>query len=441
MEQGVTVIGGGLAGSEAAWQIARQGIAVRLHEMRPAVMTPAHTTDRLGELVCSNSLKSDQPETAPWLLKEELRRLGSLLMRVADETRVPAGNALAVDREKFSQHLTDIISNTPNITVIREEAGALPNNGTTVIASGPLTSDALSASIADFAGAENLYFYDAISPIVTASSLDHSKLSTASRYDKGGQDYLNAFLSKEEYLSFHAALVHAESVPLRNFETPRFFEGCLPLEELARRGIDTLRFGPMKPVGLTDTRTGRWAYAALQMRLENNMADSYNLVGFQNHMKCPEQRRVFRMIPGLENAEFIRFGQMHRNSYINAPDLLDATLQAKARPQLFFAGQICGCEGYIEAIATGLLAGLNAARLVAGLSTVTPPPGTALGSLVRYLASAQENFQPANITFGLLTGTPPEVLAIRDKKERRRTQTGLALEVLQPWIESLKLSK
>ena len=441
MEQDVTVIGGGLAGSEAAWQIARHGIAVRLHEMRPVIMTPAHATDLFGELVCSNSLKSDQPETAPWLLKEELRQLGSLLMRVADETRVPAGNALAVDREKFARRLTEVISSTPGITVIREEVRELPDNGTIVIASGPLTSNALSASIAIFAGAENLYFYDAISPIVDATSLDRAKLSAASRYDKGGQDYLNAFLSKEEYLNFHDALIHAESAPLRNFETPQFFEGCLPLEELARRGIDTLRFGPMKPVGLTDPRTGRWAYAALQMRLENNMADSYNLVGFQNHMKFPEQRRVFRMIPGLEKAEFLRFGQIHRNSYINAPHLLDATLQTKARPHLLFAGQICGCEGYIEAIATGLLAGLNAARLVKGLTPVTPPPTTALGSLTRYLAMEQENFQPANITFGLMTGTPSEVLAIRDKKERRRAQTRQALEVLQPWIESLKLSK
>lgn len=401
-------------------------------------MTPAHATDRLGELVCSNSLKSDLPGTAPYLLKEELRRLDSLLLRIADETRVPAGHALAVDRDLFSRRLTEEIAAVPQITLLREEVRELPSDGISVVASGPLTSDALAASIASFAGAENLYFYDAISPIVDAGSLDYSKLLAASRYDKGGQDYLNAFLSREEYGRFYEALMSAESVPLRSFEKPQFFEGCLPLEELARRGVDTLRFGPMKPVGLTDPRTGRWAYAALQMRLENRMADCYNLVGFQNHMKFPEQKRVFRMIPGLENAEFVRFGQIHRNSYIHAPRLLEATLQARQRPEMLFAGQICGVEGYIEAIATGLLAGINASRLAQGLRPKVPPPATACGSLVQYLAAEQGHFQPANITFGLLSGTPPEVLAIRDRKERHRVQVEQALASMEAWIRDLQ---
>ena len=438
MKQGVTVIGGGLAGSEAAWQIARREIPVRLYEMRPALMTPAHTTDRFGELVCSNSLKSDQPGSAPWLLKEELRRMDSLLMRIADETRVPAGHALAVDRELFSRRLTGEISGEPLITVAREEVKELPAGGITVVATGPLTSETLAASIARFAGSENLYFYDAISPIVDAASLDMSKLSAASRYGKGGEDYLNAFLSKEEYLAFHDALIHAEPAPMREFDRPQYFEGCLPVEELARRGVDTLRFGPMKPVGLTDPHTGRRAYAALQLRRENLMADAWNLVGFQNHMKFPDQRRVFRMIPGMENAEFLRFGQMHRNSYINAPRLLRTTLQAKTVPELFFAGQLCGVEGYIEAIATGLLAGINAARLADGKPASAPPTPSACGSLTRYIAAEQKNFQPANITFGLLAETPAEILAVRDKKERHGLQAQRALEAVTAWLESLK---
>jgi methylenetetrahydrofolate--tRNA-(uracil-5-)-methyltransferase len=434
----ITVIGGGLAGSEAAWQIARRGFQVRLFEMRPVVMTPAHTTDQLGELVCSNSLKSGQPGTAPFLLKEELRRLDSLLLRIAEEVKVPAGHALAVDREKFSRRLTKEISDNPQISIFREEVGELPVDGITVVASGPLTSDALSRSIAEFAGSENLYFYDAISPIVDANTLDQSKLSAASRYDKGGEDYLNAFFSKEEYLRFYEALIHAESAPMRDFEKPQFFEGCLPLEELARRGVDTLRFGPMKPVGLTDPRTGRWAYAALQMRLETLMADCYNLVGFQNHMKFPEQKRVFRMIPGLENAKFLKYGQMHRNSYIHSPRMLQSTLQAKARPELFFAGQICGVEGYIESIATGLLAGLNAVRLAEGREPLTPPRSTACGSLVHYLSAvASDQFQPANITFGLLGEPPPEISALRDKKERHRLQVERALASMDQWIMDL----
>ncbi len=437
MGQTVTVIGGGLAGTEAAWQLARRGVRVRLVEMRPEVMTPAHTTGLLGELVCSNSLKSDLPGSAPHLLKEELRRLDSLLMRVAYQVRVPAGHALAVDREAFSRRLTEEIAAVPGIEVVREEVRELPADGIVVVASGPLTSDPLAQAIARFAGSGNLYFYDAISPIVDAATLDRARLPAASRYGKGGEDYLNAFLSREEYLAFYEALVGAESAPLHSFEEPRFFEGCLPIEELARRGVDTLRFGPMKPVGLVDPRTGRKPWAAVQLRQENLMADSYNLVGFQNHLKFPEQQRVFRMIPGLERAEFLRFGQVHRNSYLHAPRLLHPTLQSKKRPELLFAGQLSGVEGYIESIATGLLAGINAARLAGGKGCVTPPPGTACGSLVRYLAFGEgERFQPVNITFGLLrdSGADP---GIRDRKERRLRQVERALAEMDRWIGAL----
>jgi methylenetetrahydrofolate--tRNA-(uracil-5-)-methyltransferase len=438
MKPGITVIGGGLAGSEAAWQIARRGLEVSLYEMRPAHGTPAHTTDRLGELVCSNSLKSDLPGTAPYLLKEELRRLNSLLLRIADEIRIPAGHALAVDRDRFSRRLTDEIRSIPQIKILREEVRELPSGGITIVATGPLTSESLSESIAGFAGSQNLYFYDAISPIVDAGSLDRSRLFAASRYGKGGDDYLNAFFSQEEYLRFYEALILAESAPLRSFEKALYFEGCLPVEELARRGKDTLRFGPMKPVGLTDPRTGKRPYAAVQLRLENRMADSYNLVGFQNHLKFPEQKRVFRLIPGLENAEFLRYGQIHRNSYIHSPRLLDATLQTRTRPGLFFAGQICGIEGYVESIATGLLAGINASRLAEGLDLSSPPRSTACGSLSHYLASAEtENFQPANISFGLLSESSADLSRVRDRKERRRIQVEEALNSMNRWIETL----
>ena len=438
MKPEIIVIGGGLAGSEAAWQIARQGLDVCLYEMRPGQTTPAHATGFLGELVCSNSLKSELDATAPFLLKQELRHLGSLLLRIADEVKVPAGHALAVDRERFGQRLTEEILNAPRIKVVREEVRQFPDHGIAVIASGPLTSPALSEAIMNFAGAQNLYFYDAISPIVDAGTLDHSKLFSASRYDKGGDDYLNAPLSREEYARFYDALIHAESVPLKEFEKPVYFESCLPVEELARRGVDTLRFGPMKPVGLTDPATGRWPYAAVQLRLENLMADCYNLVGFQNHMKYPEQSRVFRMIPGLENAEFARYGQIHRNSYIHSPRLLHPTLQARTRPGVFFAGQLCGVEGYVESIATGLLAGVNAGRLARGKPPVSPPVSTACGSLLNYITSdGLKSFQPANITFGLL-GTDEELKKrVRDKKERRRIQVQDSLRRMDEWIDSL----
>jgi methylenetetrahydrofolate--tRNA-(uracil-5-)-methyltransferase len=439
MKPDVTVIGGGLAGTEAAWQIARSGGRVRLCEMRPKIATAAHKTDRLGELVCSNSLKSDLSGSAPHLLKEELRRLDSLLIRVADEVKVPAGHALAVDRDRFAQRLTDEIARETRIELVREEVRALPEDGITIVATGPLTSVSLSASVAKFTGAENLYFYDAISPIVDATTLDETRLFRASRYGKGGEDYLNAPLNEEEYLRFYQALIGAESVPLHECEKAMYFEGCLPLEELARRGVDTLRFGPMKPVGLIDPETGRRAYAVVQLRLENLMADSYNLVGFQNHLKFPEQKRVFRLIPGLENAEFLRFGQIHRNTFIQSPRLLEPTLQAKARPDLFFAGQICGVEGYVESIATGLLAAINACRLAEGRNPVVPPASTACGSLLRYIAFADpDGFQPANISFGLLPPASEELKRrVRDRKERHRVQVQQALEAMERWIDLL----
>jgi methylenetetrahydrofolate--tRNA-(uracil-5-)-methyltransferase len=438
MKADILVVGGGLAGSEAAWQIGRRGFDLRLYEMRPATTTPAHKTDLLGELVCSNSLKSDLPGTAPYLLKEELRRLGSLLMRIADEVKVPAGHALAVDRDKFCRRVTEEMLKVPNIEVVREEVVQIPEEGIVVIASGPLTSGPLAESIARFAGAQNLYFYDAISPIVDAGTLDRSKLFAASRYGKGGEDYLNAPLSRDEYGRFYEALTAAESVSLHPFERPVYFEGCLPIEELARRGDDTLRFGPMKPVGLIDPRTGRRPYAAVQLRLENLMADCYNLVGFQNHLKFSEQLRVFRLIPGLENAEFLRFGQIHRNSYINSPRLLHPTLQAKNNPKVFFAGQICGVEGYVESIATGLLAGINASRLARGGEPVSPPRHTACGSLAHYIAFAgSADFQPANITFGLLPEISPEMKKkLRDRKERHRWQIEESLREMDDWIKS-----
>lgn len=438
MTEEITVIGGGLAGCEAAWQIARRGVPVRLCEMRPQVSTPAHTTDRLAELVCSNSLKSDLPGTAPYLLKEELRRMNSLLLRIADEVKVPAGHALAVDRNEFSARVTAEIANLPQIRVVREEVRELPTEGITVVASGPLTSAALSESIIRFAGSENLYFYDAISPIVDASTLDRSRLFAASRYGKGSEDYLNAFFTQQEYEQFYVALVNAESVPLHSFERAAYFEGCLPIEELARRGVDTLRFGPMKPVGLIDPRTGRRPYAAVQLRLENLMADCYNLVGFQNHLRFPEQKRVFRLIPGLENAEFMRFGQIHRNSFIHSPRLLKPTLQSRKKADLLFSGQLCGVEGYVESIATGLLAGINASRLARGAEPVCPPRSTACGSLVHYIAAAgMEKFQPVNISFGLL-GEAQDAgrNRIRDRKERHRIRVEEALRDMDHWIKT-----
>lgn len=432
MTQTVRIIGAGLAGSEAAWQCARRGVPVALFEMRPVRNTPAHQTGDFAELVCSNSLKSDSEHTAPWLLKEEMQRIGSLLLRIARQCAVPAGHALAVDRAAFAAKVTEAISQEPLITVRREEATEIREDEITIIATGPLTSDALSQDIARLSGSSHLYFYDSISPIVEADSIDMSTVYLAARYDKGSPDYINCPLSKEEYDRFYGALLAAESVDARDWEKLNYFEGCLPIEEIARRGRDTLRFGPMKPVGLKDPRTGKPPYAVVQLRQENLRADSYNLVGFQNHLKFGEQARVLHLIPGLENARFLRYGQIHRNTYINAPALLRDTLQMKQHPRVFCAGQICGVEGYVESIATGLLAGIYAAAVATGRELVPLPRVTALGSLVHYITHASPtNFQPANITFDLL----PELNAkVRDRKQRHQRQCQVALEELDGWI-------
>ena len=423
------MIGGGLAGSEAAWQAARLGVGVDLYEMRPVTTTPAHKTEHLAEIVCSNSLKSDQPYNASWLLKEELRKSGSLLLEVADQARVPAGGALAVDRERFAQAVTSAIENAPGITLHREEMVAIPDTGTVVVASGPLTPPSLSDSIRQFCGVEHLYFYDAIAPIIDAASIDHDRVFAASRYDKADGDYLNCPMSREEYGRFYEALQTGESVQLHAFEETRYFEACLPIEEMARRGTDTLRFGPMKPVGLTDPRTGRNAYAVVQLRQEDLMKTAYNMVGFQNHLTFPEQRRIFRMIPGLENAEFLRLGQIHRNTYINAPALLSASMSARSDPRVLFAGQLAGTEGYIENIATGLVAGINAARHVLGSPAWTPHPETATGALCQYVSTPQKHFAPMNINFGLLP--PADTGGKRlGKKERQQIVAARALERL-----------
>ncbi len=444
----VRIIGAGLAGSEAAWQCARRGVAVELCEMRPVRSTPAHQTSEFAELVCSNSLKSDSVNTAPWLLKEEMRRAGSLLLQIARDCAVPAGHALAVDRTTFAAKVTEALSRESLITIRREEVVAIDESQVTVVATGPLTSDLLANEIARLSadpaadrsrtGASaphKLYFYDSISPIVEADSIDMAKVYLAARYDKGTADYINCPMSKEEYDRFYDALVGAESVEQRDWEKLNYFEGCLPIEEIARRGRDTLRFGPMKPVGLKDPRTGRPPHAVVQLRQENLRADSYNLVGFQNHLKFGDQARVLRLIPGLENARFLRYGQIHRNTYINAPSLLRDTLQMKEHPRVMFAGQICGVEGYVESIATGLMAGVHAACLAAGAELVAPPRASAFGSLAHYITQADaKNFQPANITFDLLPGLEKKV---RDRQERHRLQCEAALHGFDGWLERL----
>ena len=403
----VHIIGGGLAGTEAAWQVSRRGLKAVLHEMRPVRPTPAHQTDRLAELVCSNSLKSEQENSAPWLLKQELRRLDSLLLEAARKARVPGGHALTVDREIFASEITSAIASEPLIELRREEVTRVPEDAITIIATGPLTSDALAREITRLTGSDRLYFYDSISPIVDAESVNMEIVFWASRYGKsadGTDDYLNCPFDREQYERFVDELLKAESVSSHTGEekTP-FFEACLPVEELARRGRETLRFGPMKPMGLTDPRTGRRPWAVVQLRQENLRADIFNLVGFQNHLKFGEQARILRLIPGLENAEFIRFGQIHRNTYINAPSLLTPTLQLRSRPEVLFAGQISGVEGYVEAIATGLMAGMHSAALAAGSEPRPLPRETALGSLCHYISGADpKNYQPANITFDLL---------------------------------------
>ena len=445
----VRIIGAGLAGSEAAWQCARRGVEVALYEMRPVRSTPAHQTGDFAELVCSNSLKSDSENTAPWLLKEEMRRAGSLLMEIARECAVPAGHALAVDRVTFAARVTEAISRERRIVIRREEVTAVDEAGSvTIIATGPLTSQGLAEEIERLsdisatsgisrAGApaphnNHLYFYDSISPIVEADSIDMPRVYMAARYDKGSADYINCPMSREEYDRFYDALVAAHSVEERDWEKLNYFESCLPIEEIARRGRDTLRFGPMKPVGLKDPRTGKMPYAVVQLRQENLRADSYNLVGFQNHLKFGEQAQVLRLIPGLENVRFLRYGQIHRNTYINAPALLRETLHMKAHPGVFFAGQICGVEGYVESIATGLMAGVHASARVAGSEPIPPPRATAFGSLTHYITHADAgNFQPANITFDLL---PPLEKKIRDRKERHRMQCEKALLEFDQWL-------
>ena len=432
----IIVIGGGLAGVEAAWQAAESGARVQLCEMRPLKQTPAHRTDKLAEIVCSNSLKSDEPGTASYLLKEELRRANSLVMQVATATRVPAGAALAVDREQFADYITKRIAAHPNIEIFREEATTIPPNAITIIATGPLTSEPLTMQIMELTGDDQLYFYDAIAPIVAADSINQSIAFKAARYGKGGDDYLNCPLNEEEYARFYNELINAGSVPLQRFEETRWFEACLPIEELARRGVDTLRYGPMKPVGLIDPRKNEQPYAAAQLRQENLMADAYSLVGFQNHLRYGDQAKVLRMIPGLEHAEFLQFGQIHRNTYINGPRVLRPTMQMREHPNIFFAGQITGVEGYVESVAMGWLAGLNAARVAAGEELLVAPPRSAIGALARYVSSAEtKNYQPVNITFALIEPlTPEQAKSVKRKRDRHALQVQLALREWDGWL-------
>lgn len=433
----IRIIGAGLAGCEAAFQAAEAGAHVLLHEMRPHKRTPAHKTDCFGELVCSNSLKSEQENSAPWLLKSEMRRLGSLLMRAAETARVPGGHALTVDREVFSSEITRAVESHPRIQIQRGEVISVPPEGVIVIATGPLTSESLAQDIARITGSDRLFFYDSISPIVAADSIDMSVAFRASRYGKsldGTDDYINCPFNKDQYYAFVDALLEAEFYEphIAEDKTP-YFEGCLPIEEIARRGRDTLRFGPMKAAGLDDPRTGRWPHAVVQLRQENQRADSYNLVGFQNHMKFGDQARILRMIPGLEKAEFLRFGQMHRNTYINSPVLLNASLQLKSAPRILFAGQISGVEGYAESIATGLIAGRNAALLAEGNDPTVYPRSTALGSLCHYITHADpEHFQPANITFDLLPS-----LDEATKRRFRHDKRARHAEVCRRGIEAM----
>ena len=487
----ITIVGGGLAGSEAAWQAASRGVAVVLHEMRPVKPTAVHKTDGLAELVCSNSFRGDKLDNAVGLLKEEMRRLGSLVMRAADEARVPAGAALAVDRDLFSSRVTEAIGSHPLISIRRGEVTSIPpgDDGPVIIATGPLTSDALSAEIAALVGATHLYFYDAISPIVSGESIDRSKVFRASRWgrslgvrpgsdwgqtgvrlgsdwgqtgvrpgsdqgqtrvegesdpgvaptpacgvDDGEGDYLNCPFTREEYERFYAALMSAEKAGVHEFDQPKFFEGCLPIEVMAARGVDTLRFGPMKPVGLRDPRTGREAYAIVQLRQDNIAGDHFSLVGFQTQMKWGEQARVLAMIPGLERAEFVRFGMIHRNTYVNAPTVLRDTWQTRVRDDLFFAGQMSGVEGYVESAASGLIAGLNAAALALGEQPSAPPRTTAIGALAYYAANADpKHYVPSNIAFGLI---PPLEQRVKSKKDRNLALSERALKDLDEWLES-----
>ena len=457
----VTIIGGGLAGSEAAWQAASRGVRVVLHEMRPIKPTAVHKTDGFAELVCSNSFRGDKLDNAVGLLKEEMRRLGSLVMRAADETRVPAGAALAVDRDLFSSRVTEAIASHPLISIRRGEVTSIPSSGDgpVILATGPLTSESLSAEIAALVGSQHLYFYDAISPIISGESLDMSRIYRASRWNRslrgdaangrvgesegrspsdnhdGEGDYLNCPFTRDEYQRFYDALMSAEKAGVHEFDAPKFFEGCLPIEVMASRGVDTLRFGPMKPVGLPDPRTGREPYAVVQLRQDNLAGDHFSLVGFQTQMKWGEQARVLKMIPGLEGAEFVRFGMIHRNTYVNSPTVLHATWQTRLRPDLFFAGQMSGVEGYVESAASGLIAGRNAAALLLGEEPSVPPRTTAIGALAYYASHADpKHYVPSNIAFGLIP--PLDGRAPRAKKDRNLALSERALKDLDEWSES-----
>jgi len=450
----ITIIGGGLAGSEAAWQVALQGVPVTLYEMRPARPTAVHKTDSLAELVCSNSLRADKLDNAVGLLKEEMRRLGSLVMRAAEASRVPAGAALAVDRERFSGTITRALGSHPLVTIVRQEVVAIPDatdRRPVIVATGPLTSEALSLDIARLVGAEHLYFYDAISPIVLAETIDRDKVFRASRWDRnlraqgeargatcgvddGQGDYVNCPMTREEYERFHDAVIHAESATLHDFDKEKFFEGCLPIEVMAHRGPDTLRFGPMKPVGLIDPRTLRPPHAVVQLRQDNLAGDHYSLVGFQTQLKWSEQARVLRLIPGLEAAEFVRFGMVHRNTYVNGPTVLTETWQVRRQPAVFFAGQMSGVEGYVESAASGLSAGLGAARLAKGEPRSSPPRTTAIGALAYYVSHADPaHYVPSNITFGIME---PLARAPRNKLARKLAYSERALADLATWMES-----
>ncbi len=426
----IHIIGAGLAGCEAAWQAARGGCQVRLYEMKPQRFSPAHRSSQLAELVCSNSLKSDRLENASGVLKEEMRSVNSLILAAADAHRVPAGSALAVDRNAFSVYITETISTNKNITLIRQEVSKIPDQGIVIIATGPLTSEALSAHLREMIGHDFLYFHDAISPIIETDSIDLSRAFRAARYDKGAADYINCPLSQEEYYHFVHELLTAETVALQDFETLIPYEGCMPVEVMAARGIETLAFGPMKPVGLIDPRTGKQPYAVVQLRQENEQATLYNMVGFQTRLKWPEQKRVFSLIPGLENAVFARYGSLHRNTYIHSPSLLLKTLQLKSNPRIFFAGQITGVEGYVESAAMGLVAGIQASRFAKGHNPLTPPPTTMIGALLSYITSPFSiNFQPMNANFGILPLLDPSVR----KKQRKAKFAERSLQAIKEW--------
>jgi len=438
MRDDVVIIGGGLAGSEAAWQAAERGAKVTLYEMRPTKETAAHKTSHLAEIVCSNSLGSADPISAPGILKEEMRLLNSLVMRAAELARVPAGSALAVDRDIFAQEITRTLESHPNIRILREEISAIPRDALCIVATGPLTSESLAKDLSDVTNVKHLSFFDAISPIIDAESIDMEKVFRASRYDKGGADYLNCPLGQDEYNAFYDALMAAEKVQPKDFEKVPYFEGCVPIEVMAERGRQTLAFGPMKPVGLVDPRSGRQSHAVLQLRAENRHGSCYNMVGFQTKLKYPEQHRVFRLIPGLEQAEFLRMGSIHRNTFVNSPEVIRNTLQLKVRGTTLLAGCLIGVEGYTESAASGGLAGINAARALSGLPLVTPPPTTAHGALIQYITTSDSRyFQPINTNFGLF---PPLPTKIRDKQQKRRMVHQRAMDEFHGWMTQFALS-